>query len=46
LLVAARMSALNYEAFLRAKVRFDSPSGFDPGERINQKMFPFQRAIT
>lgn len=34
-----------YSEFLSAKVRFDSPSGFDPEDSINHKMFPFQRAI-
>ena len=35
----------DYSSFLAQKVRFDSPSGFDPGESMNGQMFPFQRAI-
>lgn len=35
-----------YSSFLANKARFDSLSGFDPGERMNPSMFPFQRAIT
>ncbi len=35
----------SYSDFLARKVRFDSPSGFDPGESMNAQMFPFQRAI-
>lgn len=38
--------AVNYDEFLKRKARFDAPSGFDPGEDMNERMFPFQRAIT
>lgn len=36
---------LDYQKFLADKRRIDQPSGFDPGENMNAKMFPFQRAI-
>lgn len=40
------MGTLGYAEFLRRKSKLDQPSGFDPGNALNPKMFDFQRAVT